>query len=306
MTNMHEPTPEFERFLEWQVTAALRRQDRFSEPARTGYRKYLAAAALVVVSMLAGAAGVTAAGQIQASQQKQLLLDQLQGELQLAELRVAIAETAVEDARKRAAVGVIPQAEVAEAERALQSAYLGLQRVTLNAEEVHRSGQPAQDEVTSPLVDGRDFVAERLQLDQKRVAMVAESATAAVKALKARQAVGLSDELELIEVEAEAAEALSDLRVVQERLALRKRFLEGRVSVAEATRQSVLLAARHQLLVAQTALAGASKRLIRLQSQFEVGVAAEVDVLKARLEVLSRTQDVTTLLARIQVLERGG
>jgi outer membrane protein TolC len=136
--------------------------------------------------------------------------------------------------------------------------------------------------------------------------MVAESATAAVKALKARQAVGLSDELELIEVEAEAAEALSDLRVVQERLALRKRFLEGRVSVAEATRQSVLLAARHQLLVAQTALAGASKRLIRLQSQFEVGVAAEVDVLKARLEVLSRTQDVTTLLARIQVLERGG
>jgi outer membrane protein TolC len=195
---------------------------------------------------------------------------------------------------------------VASAERAFQAADLGLQRVKLNVEEVRRSGQPAQDEVTSPLVDGRDFVAERLQLDQKRVAMVAESATAAVKALKARQAVGLSDELELIEVEAEAAEALSDLRVVQERLALRKRFLEGRVSVAEATRQSVLLAARHQLLVAQTALAGASKRLIRLQSQFEVGVAAEVDVLKARLEVLSRTQDVTTLLARIQVLERGG
>lgn len=306
MTNMHEPTPEFERFLEWQVTAAVRRQDRFSEPARTGYRKYLAAAALVVVSMLAGAAGVTAAGQIQASQQKQLLLDQLQGEVQLAELRAAIAQTAAEEARSRAAVGVIPQADVAAAERALQSADLGLQRVRLHVEEVRRSGQPVQDEVTSPLVDGRDFVTERLQLDQKETAMVAESATTAVKAAKARHAVGLSGELELIDVEAEAARALSDMRLAQDKLALRKRFLEGQVSVDAATRETVLLAARHQLLVAQNALDLASKRHARLQSQFEVGLAVEVDVLRARLEMLSRSQDVTTLLARILVLERGG
>ena len=37
--NIHEPTPEFERFLEWQVMTALRRQHRFSGPDRTGYRQ---------------------------------------------------------------------------------------------------------------------------------------------------------------------------------------------------------------------------------------------------------------------------
>ena len=37
MTNPHEPTPEFARFLEWQVTTAVRRQTRFAEPPRPAH-----------------------------------------------------------------------------------------------------------------------------------------------------------------------------------------------------------------------------------------------------------------------------
>ena len=72
--SIHEPTPEFTRFLEWQVTSAVRRQTRFAEPPRRASVKYLGIAALVVVSILVGAGGVTAAGRIQANEQTRTLL----------------------------------------------------------------------------------------------------------------------------------------------------------------------------------------------------------------------------------------
>ena len=304
---MHEPTPEFQRFLEWQVVTAVRRHDRFAAPSRPGgVRRHLTAVTLVVASMLVGAAGVTASARIQSNQQRTLLIEQMQGELQLAEMRVEMAQSAADQARQRADVGIASPADAAAAQRALQTATFQLQRIRLNVEEVEASGQPVQDEVTSPRVGGRDFVSERLGLDRRAAAVEAEAANTLLRDIRRRQEVGLAGEVEVHQAEAEAVRAVSVLQAVQETLALRTRFLEGGLTVEEATRQRMLLLARSELRSAEQALELASKRYSTLEAQFELGLVREVDLLEARLAMLTIRQDVTTLRNRIQMLERGG
>jgi outer membrane protein TolC len=302
-TNIHEPTPEFTRFLEWQVTSAVRRRQRFAEPARSGFVTYLGAAAVIAVSMLIGAGGVAAAGRIQVNQQKQLLLAQQQGDVQLAEMQIAVLQKTVDDAKRRAAVGVTGQETVTAAEEDLQTASLKLARVRLNVEEVAQSGQPVQDDVTSPLVAGRDFVTARLQLDQRSAQVVAEAADKRLKAARLRHEVGLLGDIELLQAQADLGRAAGEALTVQEKIALRARFLAGGMTPAEATRQRHLIAARNPLSVVQSEVNVAAKRYALLQTQVKVGAAAEVDVLKAQLDLLTKQQDLAQLQARIRALQ---
>lgn len=306
MPSIHQPTPEFERYLEWQVTSALRRQDRFARPARAGHRRYLGAVAVVVASMLAGAAGVTASNRIQENQQKQLLVVQQQSDLRLAQMQVAIAEQAAKDAKHRADIGVVSRGEAAAAERALETAAMNLQRVRLNLEEVERSGQPVQDDITSPVVGGRDFVAARLDLDQKAAALAAEAAQQRLRKAKNRSDVGLGTQVEVLDAQADVVRAAGEMETVHQKIALRQQFLAGKITAKEATRQRLLLAARTELRTAQIAMEVASKRYAWVQAQHGIGAATKVEVLKAQLEMLSRKNDLDVLRARIATLQKGG
>jgi hypothetical protein len=305
MDGRHEPTPEFERYLEWQVMTALRRQERFARPARTGYRQYLPTVAIVVASVLLGGAAVFASGRIQDNLQKQVLLEQQQGELRLAQMQLEIAQKTADEAKQRSARGLTGRAATEEADRDLQIAALRLQRIELNVDEVGRSGRPVQDDVTSPLVGGQDFVADRLNLDLRGAVITADAADRRRNEVRRRHEVGLATEVELLEAEADLARAASDVQSVQGRISLRQQFLGGLITVEEATRQRLLLAARSQLRLAQLALEVASKQYARLQAYAKVGTAAQVDVLKAELEMLVKRQDLTVLQSRIRMLEEG-
>lgn len=304
--DVHEPTPEFTRYLEWQVTSALRRHDRFAEPVRAGYARYMAAAAVIVISILIGAGGVAAAGKIQDNQQKQRLVAQQQLEVNLAQMQLELARKALDDAKRRVDTGVAAPADGVAAERDLRAAQLNLERARLNVDEVSQSSRPVQDEVTSPLVNGRDFVAERLRLEATEAALAAELRQRQAQQAKTRHDVGLATELELLESQAALGRAADEMRAIQERMALRAKFLAGDISVENAIRQRQLLAARAELRAAESALAIAMKRLALVKDRTAVGLAGEMDLLKAQLEMLSRQQDVEALKARIQALERGG
>lgn len=303
-TKMHEPTPEFARYLEWQVVTEVRRQSRFAEPAKPAYGKYLGVAAMMIVSMLIGAGGVTAAGRMQVNQQKQRLLDQQQGEVQLAEMQLALAQKAADSAKRRVSLGISDSAESATSERDLRIASLSMERAKLNLQEVGLSAQPVQDDLTSPLVGGRDFVAERLRLDQQAAAISADVAQQKVNRSKRLVDVGVADNLELLQVQAELARVTSELQIAQDKIALRQRFQSGSITAAEVTRQRQLLSARSELAAAESALSVATKRYERVQSLVQKGLATEVEMLKAQLEMLSKRQDVVALQTRIQQLQR--
>jgi hypothetical protein len=305
-TPMHEPTPEFAQYLEWQVAAAVRRQERFAEPIRTtsAYAKYLAAAAMIVVAMMVGAGGVAAAGRIQDNQQKQLLLAEQNMHMQMAGLQLQLAQTALDDAKRRVSVGAAEPNLVASAERDVRLAQIRLDRASLETAEVQLSVRPVRDEITSPLVKGRDFVTERLQLDLKSSGISLSAAEALRKNAQTRFAVGLIGDVELAEADVTLLRAQSEVQLIQDQLALRSRFIAGGLTPLQTMRQQALLAARSELKLAESSLALAMKRADLVKKRAAVGTADERDSLAAQLDVLSKRADIEALRARIRNLER--
>lgn len=306
-TEMHEPTPEFAQYLEWQVATAVRRHNRFAEPVRSyGYAKYLAAAAVIVIAMMIGAGGVAAAGRIQDNQQRNLLLTEQNTQIQLAQLQLSLAQKAFDDAKKRADVGAAAPGIVASAERDVRIAQIRLDRAKLNAVEVDMSSRPVRDEVTAPLVKDRDFVMERLELELKAAAIALASAEANNKNAHARYDVGLSGNVELAEADMAMARAQSGVSSLQDQIALRTRFLAGGLTAAQAAQQKALLVARAELKLAENALALAISRTELIKKKAAIGTVDERDALTAQLDILGRRADIAALQARIRQLERGG
>jgi len=305
MTSIHEPTPEFDRFLEWQVTSALRRHDRFAEPASSGYRRYRSAAAAAIVALLVGAVAGASPGRIQDSQQKTFLLQQQQSELQVAQAQVSLAESLAQNLKRRADVGTAPPEDVVTAERHLQETVLKVQRIQLNLEEVRISGRSAQDDLTAPRVSGRDFVTERLLLEQKAAAMTTDAAERTLRDAQKRFDVGLVPSLEVDEARSALVRAVTEANGVREKIALRERLLAGKLTPEETTRQRLLSAAKNEMVALTAECDVLEKRFTTLEAQFKAGVTGEVDVLRARLEMVSRKQDLDRLRTRIAALEQG-
>jgi outer membrane protein TolC len=300
----HEPSPEFERFLEWQVTTAVRRQGRFESPARAGLRRYMGVAALAVVSMLVGAAGVTASARMQENAQTSRLVTEQRGEMQLAELQVELARKALDDAKTRVAVGASPLTAVTDAQTALTNAMARLERTRLDIAEVQQSGKPVQDDITSPTVRGSDYVAERLQLELTSAAAMANVEQQRLAEARKRHDVGLTSEMEVLEAQTDLQRALLEVTEMQARLELRRKFVAGDLSAESATQERLRLTTESQLRVAESGLNLAARRLALVQKRADVGAAGEAELLRAKLEVVSKQNDVANLKARLDALRR--
>lgn len=305
MTNhLHEPTPEFARFLEWQVASELRRRQRFAEQQRTMRLKPLGIAAMIIASMMVGAGGVAAAGRLQSNQQKHVLLAQQQGDVQLADLQVAAAQKALDEVSRRVNAGVATPLDLAKAKAELQVASLRRQRAQLDFDEVGQSGKPVQDNLTAPKVSGRDFVAERLAIDRDIALLGTSGASTRMADVQRRHEVGVANDIELAEAQDALVVANAETRIVSEKMALRQRFLSEKMSIDEVTRARQLLVARNQLPVAESALQLAAQRFARVQAQVRTGVVGEVDLLKAQVEMLTKKEDLAKLQERVRSLSK--
>src|SRR5690606_37358339 len=123
-----------------------------------------------------GALGGVASGQVQDARQRDHLLPAVEAEVQLAAMRLQLAQAQFETVRDRFDVGAATRATLAEAEAELVRMRAALQRSRLNLEEVRASAAPPRDDVAAPLVGERDFAGERLNLRllaaQRRLATV--------------------------------------------------------------------------------------------------------------------------------------
>jgi len=306
MTSIHEPTPEFERYLEWQVTAAVRRQNRFAHPSASGFRTRVRAMAVVVASISLGAGVVMASGRLQQDQQSQVLTVQQQGELQLAETQLTLAQKNLDDTKRLTELHLVPSDDMATAQRNVQTATITIQRIRLNIEEVRMSGHPVQDDVTAPLVNGRDFVLERLELDKSIAAAAATEAEKRLQAMQSRYDVGLVSQMAVSDARTALVRCTSDMKTIDEKIALRRRFISGGLSPTDATRQRLLIAAQNELRSAEAALELATQRFAEIDRLKQAAAAGELDALKAQIEVLSRRQDVQRLRERLTALQKGG
>jgi len=303
----HEPDPQFAEHLEWQIRTELRRSDRFARPAHPPYLRRLGVAALALLSLSAGAGGVMAAEHMQAAQeraaaqrQRELLLLRAGVLEEMSASRVEIAGRQLARIEQMHASGVASDETVASARVDCEQAQREQRRRQLDREEIEAGGVEPSDDLLAPLVDGRDFVAERLELEiegvRRVLAAVVERHTRVARLFEA----GLGSSQEVTEAELEVARADAEIRVLARRLDVRLAWARGEVQGERVLLLAMQAESEARLDAQRQHAALAARRLAQQRQMVEAGLAAPDPGLEA--QVVAAEGEVRLLEIELELL----
>lgn len=288
MQDIHDPSPEFTRFLEWQTRTAVRRAARFGAEVRAprAAARFAKIAAVVVASVLAGASAVVAAEHIQEGRELRLHLETNRIQLELAERRVERAE------RERVRVaglrdeGLVGDGEFARAAGEVLEATVARDHAALERDEMVAARRMPDRAITAPVIGRRDFVAEHLMLDIEHASGRVDRLAKEAERVAALAGMGAVSLIERERSEARVEEARRGLALEQAQLDLRTSFVQGAIDAETCVRQAVLLPleSRREGLAATIDRTQSELELARERYRTGLVPSRVVDALEARLE----------------------
>ena len=297
----HEPSPQFRAHLEWQIASALRRESRFDEPVRHRWGS-LSAVVMVLVAFALGGMAVAASEQVQDARQKDRLIESVSAQEAMLKMRLDLARAEVQQAQRRVEVGMLEREKLLEIERQAQAIQALLAKLRLDKEEVSASAAPPRDDLDAPLVNGRDFVRERLLVEMQ----IARNDVAVQEALVAqavrRLASGITTKIAMQQLEAELEQALSALRLLQGKIELRERALKGGMKPEEAARAQRQLELKISEARLQMEIELSRKQLQEMRRMVETGVATQIELKRVELQLLEKEVELQTLRRTIETL----
>jgi hypothetical protein len=298
------PSPAFRAHLEWEVTRAFRRHARLGTRKRERRGRWMRAAMLVGVSVAVGTTAGLASAQVRDAARRDSLLDAASAELTLTRLRLQLAQAAFADVMKKVKIGAASTEGMTLAEKDLRAMEARLLKAQLNMEEIRATSLAARDELNAPLVDGRDFVLERIQLDLRDAQQQLAAAERAYETVVSRVRVGMATEVAQGEAQLDVERARRALALLAERLNLRREFVQSATPAEQLVTRLDATQVRLDALLAQKSMELARLRLKTLENQRLAGVAEELDVMRARLELKERELELSRLAAQLQRLTR--
>jgi hypothetical protein len=306
MTDSHKPDPEFVARLEWQVQTAARRRERFNRPVGRSPGRAVQLAALILVSVFCGAAGVMATDQIQDSKQKLLLIVQSENQLEVAALQLQVVRVRLEEIRKQYEAGLVTDEVLRAAEQNVREAETQIKQIRLNLEEIRISGQEPGNEITSPLVGDRDFVSERIkfaiELTRSHLS-AAESRLARIQALREAGMARAPDEQEM---QTALLEIRSQVDNLAQKLQLRERFLKGEIAEEDLKKEVQLAELQSQLKLLEQQMLVMRTRHAKVQELYEKELISRLEVLQQELRLKEIETQIRFLQMRIEYVQSGG
>ncbi len=303
MQSKHEPDPKFTDNLEWQLGTELRRQSR-AHAARTSPRRLLGMGALVMISVVFGAGAMAASQQIEESWRRELLEVSLDVRLDLALRRLEMQLEELGRVEERVEQGLVEERELTYFGLQIAEAETDAKILELEREELRLSGQQPVGKVSSPLVNGRDFVSERIQvrmaLQQRHVDLMQSELDREID----RYQLGLIDEQDMLGRELAVQESEAALQVLQEELEIRQDFVEAEISAveaeirvlqAESERRERLLNQQMELVLLQ---------MDRVQAQIDAGLVSPIAAAQAELQVAELEAELMLAQIELEVLRR--
>ena len=282
----HAPRPAFVEALERDVLATLRRERTIVSPPSRRVRDYTKMAAILVVGLVFGAGTQLASAQVQEARQRSELERSASVDREVAAQRLLLARLEHDRARREFEAGAMSRQSLLAVAAAQRAAEMGVARIDLNLQEIRLSATPPRDELFAPLVNGRDFVRERLTLQTALAQQQLESAEAMVAELDRMVAVGAAVFASGKELRLVATQARRDFQVRAQQLQLRDAFLKERLEPDVVTRRSQRLELEAELRVLQQEVPLIESRLEVARQRHAMGIGVLVDVKRAELELM--------------------
>lgn len=290
---MHQPTAEFRDYLEGEVIREFRRHRSFAR---------LRHAAVLLATLAAGTTAGLASAQIRQGAQRDSLLQSAQSDLALMALRLQLAQASVVDARTKVASGVAGRGTLESAESELRQMEAQAGRATLNVAEIKATAMAPRDDLIAPLVNGRDFMSERLMLDLFMAQQRLTAAEAAQREAERQFRVGAASELVVLDAALQVTQARAALGLLAERQKLRKEFVSQGTPGEPLNRRFQQAQVRFDAHVTSEAVKVLRQRLDAVRGQRATGAASDLDVLRAEIRLREREAELALLARQLREL----
>lgn len=302
MNGEHRPRPEFVTHLEWQLRTALQRTDRFSQPVRSNRGGTMKMITLVLVSALLGAGGVVVKDEVQEARAQELLMAKTAAELELAQLELEIMMSQLQEVERQYQSGAVGEEALLMARTSLQQTESRLSSLRLDLEEVRETGKEPQDEISSPLVGNRDFVTERLELQEDLAEASLQVAQLRLSRLQDLRDSGAVSEIEFAQGVLALREAEAWIDELRSRVEARSDFIDGEVSAEGAQRRFEIFETTNKIELMRAALDEATFRYRQMEERVESGLVRETELQKMRLQVMQVETQLQFLQMKLNAL----
>lgn len=302
MNGEHRPRPEFVTHLEWQLRTALQRTDRFSQPVRSNRGGTMKMITLVLVSALLGAGGVVVKDEVQEARAQELLMAKTAAELELAQLELEIMMSQLQEVERQYQSGTVGEEALLMARTSLQQTESRLSSLRLDLEEVRETGKEPQNEISSPLVGNRDFVTERLELQEDVAEASLQVAQLRLTRLQDLRDSGAVSEIEFAQGVLALREAEAWIDELRSRVEARSDFIDGEVSAEGAQRRFEIFETTNKIELMRAALDEATIRYRQMEERVESGLVRETELQKMRLQVMQVETQLQFLQMKLNAL----
>ncbi|HYV99378.1 MAG TPA: hypothetical protein VE967_18110 [Gemmatimonadaceae bacterium] len=301
----HAPTPEFRAALERRLIDALRAGDSVTPiTSRHAPRRRWRTAAAIAAGLLLGVSVNFAAGQVQQNKQRDSVVATLELQQQLAALKLDLARSEADLARRKFGVGAVSSVTVAAAEAELRAREIAVAKAALDIAEAQATAAAPRDEMWAKLVNGRDFVLERLKLDEQSASQRLLAAKAALDEAQRGFQAGAVMQAHLTEMQLALQSAQDDLDLLARKELLRRETIEKKLHPDDATRRLQQMEAQSDVRRAQRELGLAQQRLAIASAQLRAGTMSELDAKRLELNLLERQGELAKLMQLLKALEQ--
>lgn len=301
MPKSFEPDSRFVDRLEWQLASEFRRKDRLKPAAgKVAVPRYVVALSLTAGVLLMGVAATKAADLIKDSWRKKIEVARLETEVKIKRAFLELKKETADEAEKRFSLGLFSEDTVLTAKQVVERSAYDLEKTVLELEEVKASGEAPRDELYAPLVGGRDFVVERLEIG-RRMLHVDLDLRQQILRQRVDAAVLPKSALDAFQATLDVQDAA--IADIENRLTLRKKFLTGEISAAELEVQTRMSAAEKDLREAQSAIETMRPRLEDLRAKEAAGLVTSDEVKVIQLLLDSAQAKADLALEEIEILK---
>jgi hypothetical protein len=287
----HAPRADFVAALEREVLRAYRAEAPATVielPPRRRWREQWRVAAALIIGLAFGTGAQMASAQVQDARARGELERSLEVDRQMLLLRVQLSQQELDRVRSAHAAGAVSQQSLREATLGLRTMQSALARLELNMSEVQVTSAAPRDELWAPLVQGRDFVKQRLQLEAElaqQLLSIAESHHAEISRAVGLGAAAIGD---LQSSQMDVAEAKRRFALVAAQLRVRDQVLSDKLTPAEATRRLQTEAMQLEIAHAQQAITIGNERLALARRQVAAGTLTDLDVKRIELDIMEQ------------------
>jgi hypothetical protein len=301
MNTIHQADPEFIGNLERELRSTMRRQEQFRNgrsPRANVLRQLRWTTILVAVAaMCIGSAATYAVANRFRAQTAELIIARAEAQLEFANARRELFLEEMHETEARAAEGLIEPEQLDQMQLELTHVETEAAARALDVEEARITGRDPDNSLSAPLLRGRDFVTERLEL--QRDVLVARAEVVGRQAAKYA-----SDPHQSAEIAQEQDRIQAMLTSLDARLALRQEYLAGTRTAREIELAQMQSSVEPQRQIAARRVEEAQRQLDRIHQLVEAGLATRSEERAVEMEFRAAKLQRDLAELELQILEQ--